>query len=493
MKVNPLTAIDLYKTNHVNFYDDKLTMVYQNFTPRSTKHFKKVVGTDDKIVLFGLQYFLKYWLLDIWQNEFFNKPIEDSINKYVKRMDICLGKDNYPIEHFKKLHKLGYLPIKIKALPEGSVVNAGIPFFTIKNTHPEFAWVPGFLEDTISNLIWRSSTSASISRKYKQIGLKYAKETTDSNLYLDFFFHDFQLRGTGGIQDAMLSGAGHLINFVGSDNVPAMDFLEEYYNATGLIGCGVVANEHSCVCSGGKENEFNNYKKWILEKFPTGILSLVSDTWDLWNVITNYLPKLKEEIMRRDGKIVIRPDSSPKTPLEIICGDPDAPFDSPQYKGVVQLLWEIFGGTTNTKGYKELDSHCSMIYGEAIQLDLLEKIYARLKEKGFAANCVVFGIGSGAFLYGISRDTCSWACKATACVINGEFREIWKDPVTDSGSKKSAKGLLRVDLVNGQYVLKDCCTPEEEEGGELKTVFLDGKLIVDYTLQEIRDRVATNT
>ncbi len=493
MKIKtPLTVIDLYKTNHINFYDEKLSMIYANFTPRSTKHLAKVPDTDDKVVLFGLQYFIKYWLMDVWTNEFFNKPFEHSINHYQRRMDVCLGVGKYPIDHFKKLHELGYLPIVIKALPEGSVVNAGIPFFTIQNTHKDFGWLVGFLEDTISNLIWRASTSATISRKYKQIGLKYAKETTDDVSYLDFFFHDFQLRGTGGIQDAMLSGAGHLCSFLGSDNTPAMDFLEEYYNATGLIGCGVVANEHSCVCSGGKDNEFDNYKKWILEKFPTGILSLVSDTWDLWNVINNHLPKLKEEILKRDGKVVIRPDSSPKTPLEIICGDPEAPLGTPENKGVVELLYEIFGGKINKKGYKELDGHISMIYGEAIQLPLLDKIYQKLKEKGFAANNSVFGIGSGAFLFGTSRDTCSWACKATACIINGEFREIYKDPITSAGSKKSAKGLLRVDLVDGNYTLKDQCTKEEEAGGELKEVFRDGKLLIDHSLQEIRDRVTAS-
>lgn len=492
MKNNPLTTIDLYKTNHIRFYDEKLTKIYQNFTPRSSKHLVKIEGTDDKVVLFGLQYFLKWWLGEVWQREFFNKSVEYSVGRYQNRMDGCLGTNNYPVEHFKKLHALGYLPISIKALPEGSVVNAGVPFFTITNTHDEFAWLVGFLEDTISNLIWRAATSATISRKYKQIGMKYAKETTDNAGYLDFFFHDFQLRGTGGIQDAMLSGAGHLCSFLGSDNTPAIDFLEDYYGASGFIGGGVVANEHSCVCSGGKENEFDNYKKWIFETFPTGILSLVSDTWSLFNVVTNYLPKLKEGILKRDGKVVIRPDSSPKTPLEIICGDPDAGVGSPENKGVIQLLWEIFGGQINKKGYKELDSHISCIYGEAIQLPLLKKIYERLKEMGFAANCCVFGIGSGAFLYGTSRDTLSWACKATYCIVDNKIGEIWKDPATDSGSKKSAKGLLRVDLVNGEYVLKDCCTPEEESGGELKEVFLNGKLLIDQKLSDIRARVAAS-
>lgn len=496
MKVHPLTAIDLYKTNHVKFYDKDLTMLYNNFTPRSTKHLPKVEGADNKIALVGLQYFLKWWLGEVWQNEFFNKPLEYSIGKYTRRMDGCLGENKYPIEHFKALYKLGYLPLVIKALPEGSVVNAGIPFFTIKNTHKGFAWLPGFLEDTISNLIWRAATSATISRRYKQIGKKYAQETTDDPSYLDFFFHDFQLRGTGGIQDAMLSGSGHLFNFFGSDNVPAIDFMEDYYNADPtkeIIGVGVAANEHSCVSSGGKENEFANYKRWINESFPTGIISLVSDTWDLWNVLTNYLPRLKDIIMARDGKLVIRPDSSPKTPLEIICGDPEAPVGTPQHKGVIEILYETFGGKINSKGYKELDSHCGCLYGEAIQLGLLNKIYARLKEKGFAANTCVFGIGSGAFLYGVSRDTLSWACKATACTVGEDsFREIWKDPVTDSGSKKSAKGLLRVDLVNGEYVLKDQCTKEEEAGGELKEVFRDGKLLIDQSLSEIRARVTAS-
>jgi nicotinamide phosphoribosyltransferase len=485
----PLTAIDLYKTNHINFYPENLTVMYENFTPRSTKHLVKIEGTDDKVVLIGLQYFIKWWLMDVWQNQFFNKPFEYSFNYYSARMNGCLGEGKYPTEHFAKLHKLGYLPILIKALPEGSVVNSGIPYFTIKNTHDDFAWLPGFLEDTISNLIWRAATSATISRKYKQIATKYAKETTDDISYVDFFFHDFQLRGTGGIQDAMLSGAGHLCNFFGSDNTPAMDFMQDYYGATGLIGCGVVANEHSCVCAGGKENEFANYKKWITQDFPEGIVSLVSDTWNLWNVITNYLPKLRNEILQRKGKVVIRPDSSPKTPLEIICGDPDAPANSPESKGVVQLLWEIFGGTVNKKGYKELDSHIGMIYGEAIQMPLLVKIYQKLKEKGFAANSCVFGIGSGAFLYGITRDTLSFACKATACVKDGKLEEVFKDPITDSGSKKSAKGLLRVDRVGEDYILRDCVTPEEEAGGELKEVFRDGKLLIDQTLAEIRARV----
>ena len=574
MKLNPLHLIDFYKANHFKFYGSETEYLYNNFTPRSTKYLEKIAGTDDKIVLFGLQYFIKYFLIDTWNSEFFNKPKEEVIRKYKRRMDNALGVDAVSTEHIEQLHDLGYLPIKIKSLPEGSVVNAKIPFFTVVNTVKGMGWLAGYLEDALSCLIWKTSTSATIARKYKQVGLNAAKKTGVDPGFVNFQFHDFQLRGCSGPQDAIMSGAGHLINFVGTDNVPAIDFLEDYYNANSdkeLIGCSVYANEHSCVCSGKKENEFENYKKWSTETFPTGILSMVSDTWSLWNVITNYLPQLKDSIMTRDGKVVIRPDSSPKTPLEIICGDCDiislpeyvdslefaqeyvedtivdrvrnetshgergdstgaAYFNyqevtykivveiewnrhdkqyyytdgssvtscypvklSPEQKGCVQLLWEIFGGTVNEAGYKELDPHIGLLYGEAITLPLAVKIFNRLEEMGFASNNVLFGIGSYSYEYR-SRDTLGWACKATASIVDGEFRDIFKDPVTDGGNgmKKSAKGLLRVDKIDGEFVLKDQCTSEEESGGELKTVFEDSKLLVDWTLAEIRETLSNS-
>lgn len=494
MKLKALSAIDFYKANHINFYGEETTSLYENFTPRSVKFLPTIAGTDDKVVLAGLQYFCKWFLIDTWNETFFKKDKATVVHQYKRRTDNALGKDSVPMFHIERLHDLGYLPILIKALPEGSTVNAKIPFFTIKETNPQFAWLAGYLEDALSNTIWRTSTSATIARKYKQIGLKAAKETGVDPAFVNFQFHDFQLRGTGGMQDACMSGFGHLLSFTGSDNVPAIDFAEDYYGADSdkeLIGASVVANEHSCVCAGKKENEFDNYKKWITVKFPKGIISLVSDTWSLWNVVTNYMPRLKDEIMKREGKVVLRPDSSPKTPLEIICGDPDAEKDSPEYKGVIQLLWEIFGGTTNELGFKVLDPHIGLIYGEAITLQLAPKIFAWLKEQGFASSNVLFGIGSYSYVM-TTRDTCGWACKATAAVVDGEFREIFKDPITDKGMKKSAKGLLRVDKIDGEFVLKDQCTAEEEAGGELIPVFEDGKLIKDYTLQEVRDNINNN-
>lgn len=493
MKLNPLHAVDFYKTNRIKFHEEGTELLYENFTPRSTKYLPKVDGLDDKIVLFGLQYMMKYFLIDLWNKEFFQKPKSEVIRKYKRRMDTSLGEGIVDTKHIEDLHDLGYLPLLIKAIPEGNCVKAGIPFFTIRETKNGYFWLANYIEDAVSNLVWPSATSATIARRYKQISLKHAKKTCDDISFVNYSLHDFQLRGNRGMQDSCMSGAGHLLSLTGSDNTPAIDFLEDYYNADcekEYIGGGVIANEHACVCAGKKENEFKNYKKWTTVTFPKGVISLVSDTWNLWKVITEYLPLLKEDIMNRDGKVVIRPDSSPKTPLEIICGDPDEPEGSPQNKGCVQLLWEIFGGTVNSKGYKELHPNIGLLYGEAISMTLLDKIFIRLEEQGFAANTCFFGIGSGAYLLNVTRDTLSWACKATAGAVNGEFREMFKDPITDSGMKKSAKGLLRVDKVDGEYILKDQCTWEEESGGELIPVFRDGKLLVDYSLSQIRNTLA---
>jgi nicotinamide phosphoribosyltransferase len=223
----------------------------------------------------------------------------------------------------------------------------------------------------------------------------------------------------------------------------------------------------------------------IYEVYPKGIVSIVSDTWDLWKVLTEYLPSLKNEIVSRDGKVVIRPDSG--DPVEIICGNPNAKKEN-EKKGVIELLWETFGGTINTKGYKELDPHIGAIYGDSITITRASQICTRLKEKGFASTNLVLGIGSFTYQYN-TRDTFGFAMKATYGEVNGMGREIFKDPITDDGTKKSAKGLIKIELEKGSYKLYDQVTWEQEQTGELKEIFRDGKLIVNQTLSEIRNRL----
>lgn len=232
--------------------------------------------------------------------------------------------------------------------------------------------------------------------------------------------------------------------------------------------------------------EFLSIKRLILDIYPKGIVSIVSDTFDLWKVLTEYLPRLKNEILNREGKVVIRPDSG--DPVDILCGNPDGKHEAEQ-KGVIELLWEVFGGITNEKGYKELSPKIGAIYGDSITIDRATQICERLKQKGFASTNVVLGIGSYTYQYN-TRDTFGFAMKATYGEVNGVGREIFKNPVTDDGTKKSAKGLMQIYKdAQGKYQLKDQCTWQEEQTGELREVFRDGKLLVDGSLAEIRARI----
>ena len=237
------------------------------------------------------------------------------------------------------------------------------------------------------------------------------------------------------------------------------------------------------------------YLVGLLETYPKGILSVVSDTWDLWKVCTEHVVTLKEEILARDGKLVIRPDSG--DPVDILCGFNTrskmvslVDDEHPSYKGVIELLWDVFGGTTNEQGYKVLDSHIGAIYGDSITIDRADEICARLEAKGFASTNVVLGIGSFTYQYN-TRDTFGFAMKATYVEINGEGREIFKDPITDDGTKKSATGLLKVfkTTLEGDIVLHDQVSWEEESEGILQTIYENGEFYNETTLTEIKNRL----
>lgn len=495
MNTVAINQTDGYKVDHRNQYPEGTELVYSNFTPRSTQHSTKVDGVDNKIVVFGHQYFIKWFLIETFNKEFFNKLKEEVVPRYKRRVDSYLGPNVITFEHIEALHDLGYLPISIRALPEGSVVNERIATIVVENTLPEFFWVTNFLESVMSCMMWLPSTSATTARKYRILLEKYAKETGGDLSLVPFQGHDFSFRGMAGIQAAQMSGAGHLLSFVGTDTIPAIDFVEDYYNADcekEMIGCSVPATEHSVMCMGSKDGEIETFRRLITETYPKGIVSIVSDTWDFWQVITEFLPKLKPEILARSGgfpvdKVVIRPDSG--DPVNIICGDPNAIKGSPEYKGAIECMWETFGGTETDNGYKVLDSHIGLIYGDSITLERCEDICSRLKKKGFASTNVVLGIGSYTYQY-VTRDTLGYAMKATAGVVNGEFREIFKDPKTDSGMKKSAKGLLAVyQNDSGDYYMEDQVTREQYENCALEEIFRDGKLLKEYSLTEIRERL----
>ncbi|WP_435261965.1 nicotinate phosphoribosyltransferase [Tenacibaculum sp. nBUS_03] len=481
--MNPLLYTDGYKVDHRRQYPNQTTLVYSNWTPRKSR-----IEGIDKVVFFGLQYFIKKYIIEEFQTNFFNKSKKEVCKQYSRRINNYLGENSVGIKHIEDLHDLGYIPMVIKALPEGVEVPIRVPMFTMYNTLPDFFWLTNYFETLLSTTVWLPCNSATIAKKYRKILDKYAQETSSISEFVDWQGHDFSMRGMAGLEAAIISSAGHLLSFTGTDTIPTIDFFETYYNADSdleLIGGSVAATEHSVMCMGTNTGEEETFKRLITEVYPNGIVSIVSDTWDLWKVLTEYLPNLKKEVLARNGKVVIRPDSG--DPVAIICGNKNGKTIEEQ-KGVIELLWDTFGGNINSKGFKELDNHIGAIYGDSITLDRATQICEHLKQKGFASTNVVLGIGSFTYQYN-TRDTFGFAMKATYGEVDGKGREIFKDPITDDGTKKSAKGLLKITLENGEYKLYDQVSWEEEKQGELKEVFRDGKLLVDLSLKTIRKRV----
>jgi len=502
-RMNPFMLTDGYKTSHEPMYPKGLEYVYSNFTPRHGGH-SNVKGSTG-IISFGQQMVMRQ-IDDIFNEYFFLMDREEVLDEIKREYSLYLGFD-YDVDHIAALWDIGFLPIKVKALPEGSTVPYGVPVLTIVNTDPTMGWITNFLETLISNLLWMPMTSATTARAYKQILTKACLKTDkDAIEFVDFQGHNFGMRGMAGIDATIYSGMGHSTSFKGDDSLPTVAAAREYYDARGFVVGSVPASEHSVMSAGGADEgeEVATFRR-LMAAFPTGVLSIVSDTWNLWDVLTKHLPILKDEIMARDGKIVIRPDSG--NPVNIICGensafvgDENLPYDvwnvidrgssEQQYKGVIELLWDLFGGTTNAQGYKVLDPHIGAIYGDSITLERAQNIVDRLEAKGFASTNVVLGIGSFTYQY-VTRDTHGFAMKATQVVVNGVPKDIFKDPITDDGTKKSAKGLLRVYLnrEEGHYGLLDQVTRAEESGGELREIYVNGTFEHAVTFEEVRDRI----
>jgi nicotinamide phosphoribosyltransferase len=521
--MNPLLLTDGYKTGHHQQYPEGTTLVYSNFTPRSNKYAPK--GCDN-VVSFGQQMIMKQ-IHEAFQNEFFSKPKDEVCGEMKRELSLYLGTD-YDVTHFEKLHDLGYLPIVVKGIKEGSLVPIKVPVLTIYNTLPDFYWVTNYLETIISNLLWKPMTSATIAHTYRKVLTKWQEKTdAEKGWFVDWQGHDFSMRGMDSVEATIASGLGHLTSFSGTDSLPAIYGARKFYGETEFVGGSVNATEHSVMCAGSKDDEVGTFRR-LLETYPTGILSIVSDTWDLWKVCTEHVVTLKEEILGRDGKLVIRPDSG--DPVDILCGHkefavvdgkyynldnrymPDSLIknqDIPACKGVIELLWDVFGGTVNEQGYKVLDSHIGAIYGDSITIDRADEICRRLEAKGFASTNVVLGIGSFTYQYN-TRDTFGFAMKATYVELEEEFlhtsesvewdvrtigREIFKDPITDDGTKKSATGLLSVNYIIGEYddkpslFLMDKCSWEDEDMGELKTIYENGEFYNETTLTEIKNRL----
>lgn len=555
---NPTLDIDFYKSGHKDQYPEGTEFIQSNLTPRSARLFKGSKFFDDKIVVFGIQHFIQEYLINTWDEFFFNVPWHVIEKEYQTVMDEALGPDMVGTDHIRELHDLMYLPIEIRALPEGSRAPMRVPVLTITNTDKRFFWLVNYLETVMSSELWQPMTNATVAFEYKRILTDAARRTGCPQEGVAIQAHDFSFRGMAGRHAAVRSGMAHLTSFIGTDCVAAIPEIKRYYApAAGYevpIGVSVPATEHSVMCLGGEEDEFETFRRLIEDKYPAGIVSIVSDTWDYWKVITEFLPALKDKIMNRErnalglSKVVIRPDSG--DPVKIICGDrflslgndcddledwkeqvadfmddqfrenleaeephfeekelwkfnnkyfkvtyqPDMNRYDKQYyyvdnygpliskctfeeftptaeqKGTIECMWETFGGTYTPTNHKLLDEHIGLIYGDSITLDRCQEICDRLAAKGFASQNVVFGVGSFTYQYN-TRDTFGFAVKATWGVVNGEERDIFKSPKTDSGVKKSAKGYLSVVKTDGEYTLYE---GRPMPGDELRQVFKNG-------------------
>ena len=482
---------DGYKIGHKRMLAPGTVRLAGTWIPRSVKYAPKGIK---KILSFGQQLVVR-WLHDEYQEHFFNLPVDAAL-QFAKDMSLYLGME-FDGAHFTALHNLGYLPIRIKSLPEGIETLPNVPHMTFINTVDGFAWLTLYLETIISSLAWKPSTSATIALQYRRNLVNWVMKTDPSSAFLiPFLCHDFSARGLSP-WDMLSSGLGHASSFRGSDTIVVIPAARYFYGEPENEVCinSVNASEHSvsttCIFTMGEKNMIS----YFMDQFPKGILSIVSDTFDLWKLITEYLPANKEQIMSRDGKLVIRPDSG--DPVDIICGTSgrlgvttDSPLATVQEKGVIELLWEIFGGTTNEQGYKVLDPHIGAIYGDSITLDRQLEIYTRLEAKGFACTNIVLGVGS--FTYQMNtRDTFGWAAKGSWFeVLENDVRtayDIFKEPITDDATKKSLKGLIAV--TENHEVLTQC-TPEQESGGILQVIYENGKFHNEITLTEVRNRIA---
>ncbi len=482
-KTNPMLLIDYYKAVHAEMLPQKMTKSVSYFTPRMSR-----IDRWDKVVMFGLQGFIKTYLIDYFNREFFEKPFESVIAEYRRVLDNTLGEKAYGIEKIKKLHRLGFLPIEIVALPEGTRVPVHVPMFGITNTHPDFAWLPQALESLISAESWHPMIAATVGYTYREIVNRYYDLTCDDTIDRARALGAFDFRGEECTESAVKAGAGWCLSFLNTATVPVVPYLEQLYCCDCTkepVAFGSPSTEHAVMCSNYAVDgdEITLLRRLLTEIYPDTSFSAVLDSYDYWNVIDNILPQLKKEILAHNGCMLMRGDSGDC--VEVVTK-------------TVFRLWEEFGGTVNSKGYKVLDSHVKAIYGDSITVQRCEQIYRILMENGFACSNAALGVGSFSFqcieengvLKPFTRDTFSSCIKATYCEIDGEPHPIFKDP-KEGGFKKSQRGCCAVWEEDGELRYRDGLNWKEASEGEnlLQTVFRDGVLIREQSLREIRNNL----
>lgn len=477
----PLLLSDTYKACHSRMYPTGLTKLVSYWVPR-----KSMLENQNKMVFFGLQAFIKEYLIEYFQKEFFDLPEDEMISIYTESMDVQIGWGNYDLTKIIELHRLRYLPLKIRALPEGTLVPMGVPCIEITNTDDKFAWLVQWIECLLRVELWKPCCHATVGYMYRKIADYWYDKTTDG-LSSNMACADFGMRGMSCIDEAIRCSASWLLSFNKTSTIPTINYIDKYYNADcsdNGIGIGAVSTEHSVMGANYSidGDEITFVKKLLTKLYPNTSFSMVSDSYDYWNMINNILPQCKEEIMNHNGKLLVRPDSGDIIEISV---------------KTVERLWEIFGGSVNSKGYKVLNPHIGIIYGDSCTLSNVETIWKELENRGFAANNIIYGVGAFCFsaiiengkMVVVTRDTFGIAMKATYGVIDDKNLMIFKDPKTDTSHlKKSHKGCCRVYEDNGELKCQDQLL-EMSNDNLLTTVFKDGELVREDSFMDIRNRM----
>jgi nicotinamide phosphoribosyltransferase len=468
---NLLLLADAYKYSHHKLYLPGTTKIYSYLESRG--------GAFPETVFFGLQYILKEYL----EGQAFTKTDIDEAEELLH--GVFGRKDVFKHENFQYiLDKYdGKLPVKIKAVAEGTVVPVHNALMTIENTDPKCFWLTNFLE-TLLMQVWYPCTVATLSREVRKIVERYYEETSDdaAKAGIDFVLNDFGFRGVSSVESGAAGGAAHLINFMGSDTVYASHFLKKYYDAKKVYGMSVPATEHSIMTLLGEAGE-KDIMKHVLQAYPEGILSVVSDSYNIFNAVENYWgSELKEQVLQRNGTLVIRPDS----------GDPVKTLLK-----VFDLLFAKFGFTTNNKGFKVLPPQVRVIQGDGIDLQSIPVIYRALKTNGISAENLVLGMG-GALLQKVNRDTQKFALKCSYAEVGGEWMNVKKHPVemNEQGElvksfKTSKAGKLKLVKVEDQFQTVDVYSNNHSDF--LETVFENGMITKHHTFEDIRERARIKT
>jgi nicotinamide phosphoribosyltransferase len=455
---NIILLTDSYKLSHFKQYPKGTNKVYSYFESRNGAEYPFTL-------LFGLQYFIKRYLEGTVVTPEKLAQAAEVARVHMGNVPGTFNREGW--QYIIDKHN-GKLPIKIKAVPEGTKVPTGNVLMTIENTDPKCYWLPNYLE-TLLVQVWYPSTVATVSRVCKEIILKGLRKTGTPEL-IDFKLHDFGFRGVSSVESAGIGGLAHLVNFMGTDTLAALGCGIEYYDS-GICGFSIPASEHSTITSWGESNEVDGLRNMLVQ-YPTGPMACVSDSYDIDNACTNLWGKeLKEEVLKRNGVTVVRPDSGDIVTMVL---------------NVLNRLGAAFGVYINAKGYKVLNDKVRVIQGDGCTPQTIEQVINAMIEAGWSIDNIAFGMGGG-LLQKVNRDTQRFAFKCSYVEVDGVGRDVYKRPASDP-TKNSKRGRLVLSL-DGDFFT----APESFGHDIMRTVFENGELLENYTLDVIRKRANDDT